>query len=47
MISCTLLIWIGVTLDMPFSYFVLLGIGAFLKVIAFGYNIAKNALENK
>ena len=47
MISCILLIWVGVALDMPSGYFVLLGIMALIKTFSFGFDIAKTALEKK
>lgn len=45
MITYALLIWVGVAISMPSSYFVLLGIGALIKVVLFGYNVAKTVYE--
>lgn len=45
MITYALLIWVGVSISMPSSYFALLGIGALIKVVSFGYNVAKAVYE--
>lgn len=47
MITYALLIWVGVAISMPSAYFVLLGIGTLIKIVSFGYNVAKAVYEKE
>ena len=41
MIIIGLLVWIGVRLDAPTAFYILLGINAFIKILAFGVKLGE------
>lgn len=41
MIIIGLLVWIGVRLDAPAAYYILLGIDAMIKILAFGVRLGE------
>lgn len=43
MIIIGLLVWIGVRLDAPAAYYILLGIDAMIKILAFGVKLGEKS----